>query len=70
MGKMNSENRLCCYFSDNRCILQDVEINELGMCDCQILVPFDEEELSPKREALLARFEQQEREWESADEPN
>lgn len=46
------------------------KLTSWGMCDCQILVPFDEEELSPKREALLARFEQQEREWESADEPN
>lgn len=57
MEKMNCENRLCCYFSEGRCIHREIEINELGMCDCQILVPFDEEELSSKREALLARFE-------------
>lgn len=67
---MNCENRLCCYYSEGRCIHREIEINELGMCDCQILVSLDEEELSPKREALLARFEQQEWEWESADEPN
>lgn len=67
---MNCENRLCCYYSEGRCIHREIEINELGMCDCQILVPLDEGELSPKREELLTRFQLQERQWESAGEPN
>lgn len=54
---MKCANRLCCYYSGGVCLLESVEINELGMCDSQIFVELEEEVLRPKREELSARLE-------------
>lgn len=53
---MHCENKFCCYFFDHTCILQEIEINSLGMCDSQIMVEVEEEQLSQKRKEQLERF--------------
>lgn len=61
---MKCENILCVYYKHSMCILDEVSINELGMCDACIHVSFSEKELSKKRNDLLKRFEKQYKEWE------
>ena len=56
---MECRNDLCVYYSYNSCLLDEIEVNEVGMCASRINVAFTEEELSKKREEALERFERE-----------
>ena len=46
---------LCMYQEDGLCLLKSVEINEFGMCDCAIVPPLPDAQLSDwKRRAREA----------------
>lgn len=55
---MKCENKLCIYFKAGFCILNKIQIDELGMCDSCIRVNLCEHELLPKRLELLEKLEE------------
>ena len=53
---MECRNILCIYYEEGFCSLNEIEINELGMCyDC-IIVDIPEEYLQQKREEALLKL--------------
>lgn len=60
---MKCEYMLCIYHSDNACILDDIEVNSVGMCESCITVNIPEEYVMKERETALARFKAIHDEW-------
>lgn len=61
MGKIRCENSMCIYEKNGLCILDEIEINVLGMCDECILPNFDEKSIkAAKRETLKRILEREE----------
>ena len=50
---MQCENSLCIYRCCGRCILEDVRLNEMGMCSHCIQVRIDEKLLLTEKKKLL-----------------
>ncbi|MDL2280750.1 hypothetical protein LJC10_02685 [Selenomonadales bacterium OttesenSCG-928-I06] len=53
MVRVICENDYCIYWSKEACTLNEIELNEIGLCACGILVKIDEDELKIKRKRLL-----------------
>lgn len=45
---MNCENNFCIYCDEGKCILQNISINNIGMCDECILINLNDEILKEK----------------------
>jgi len=54
---MNCENRFCIYQSKGRCMLDNVSIDNLGMCAECIYPDIDEEILHQAKLKLLENYE-------------
>lgn len=50
---MLCENIFCIYYSDEECILDEIELDVCGCCRSCIYVNIPEKELKKKREELL-----------------
>lgn len=50
---MRCENSFCIYWKENNCILEEITINPIGLCDDCILVNIEEDVLNQKRKELL-----------------
>lgn len=59
MKKVRCENRLCIYYRDNICTVEEIRLNRLGICEDCMEVEFTEQELSENREKLLQQLERQ-----------
>lgn len=55
---MKCELRLCVYWQDDECILNQITIDSLGMCSECILVDIDESILAQAREDFFRRTEE------------
>lgn len=64
------ENVNCIYYFQNYCTLPNIDVNEIGLCMDAILVSFSEEELAPKRKAILDLYAREEALWEEQDRKN
>ncbi len=53
---MKCENKFCIYFSDNECILEEVELDIQGSCTKCIYINLSEKELIIKRNEFLNRM--------------
>ena len=53
---MRCENDFCIYWNDNKCILEEITINNAGICDDCILVNIEEDILKQKREETLNKY--------------
>ena len=47
---MQCENNYCAYWENGECILKNISINVMGMCEECVLVTIDEEKLEKARE--------------------
>jgi len=47
------------YYSDGLCTVDEIAINELGMCDACITVDIPEDYLKEKRDEILEQLEMQ-----------
>lgn len=50
---MKCENKFCIYFSENECMLDEVELDIGGSCKCCIYIKISEKELQEKRNSTL-----------------
>ncbi len=46
---MQCENNYCAYWENGECILKNISINVMGMCEECVLVTIDEEKLEKAR---------------------
>ena len=56
---MTCEYELCIYNRDFSCIVDNPEINSLGMCDVCIIIDIDKKFLEKEKERQLAKFEEE-----------
>ncbi len=49
-------NKLCVYCEDEKCILQEISIGTLGICEEFILVDIEDGILSERKEMMLKRW--------------
>ena len=54
---MKCEQEYCLYNKDNLCILEDTEINSLGMCDTCIMLSQDKTLIKTEKERQLLELE-------------
>ena len=54
---MICENDYCIYWEDNRCILDEIYVNKIGLCESCIYVSIPGEKFKKMREEQLARME-------------
>lgn len=52
---MNCENCFCIYYENGQCLLENISLNILGMCENCVYINIDEEILHKEREKGLAR---------------
>lgn len=52
---MNCENCFCIYYENGQCLLENISLNILGMCENCVTINIDEETLQKEREKGLAR---------------
>jgi len=50
---MQCENEYCVYYKENKCVLEQVEIDSLGMCATCIRISLDESFLLEERKRQL-----------------
>lgn len=55
---MRCENVFCVYCNKEKCILKEISLNEIGMCDCCINVNIPEQELKKYRKTLLKMYDE------------
>lgn len=56
---MYCENDMCVYNDEeNGCMLDEISINSIGMCDSYILLTLEEEDREVIREKMLRQFEE------------
>ena len=55
--KMNCENIFCIYQSKSKCILENVDINNMGMCADCIYPDIDEKLINDAKSELLKKYE-------------
>ncbi len=53
---MNCENTFCIYCDDDKCILEEININSLGRCDACIIINLSDELLRKEKEKLLDKY--------------
>ncbi len=54
---MICENYFCIYWKKNKCILDDIYLNSLGVCESCINISIPDEELDRLRKEQLADIE-------------
>ena len=54
---MICENDYCIYWKDNRCILNEIYVNKIGLCESCIHISIPDDDLKKVREEQLARME-------------
>ena len=54
---MICENDYCIYWHKNRCILDEIYLNSMGVCESCINITIPEKELERLREEQLAKIE-------------
>ena len=52
---MLCENRFCVYCSEDKCRLDEVELDAQGSCKCCVYIEMTEMELQKKRDKVLLR---------------
>ena len=55
---MRCENVFCVYCHKEECILDEISLNEIGLCDCCIIVNVPEEELVKQKRTLLKMYDE------------
>lgn len=60
---MRCEQRFCIYNDEDECLLDEIEVNVIGMCDSFILVPISKKTLKTAKNQLLSEFQEQESNW-------
>lgn len=55
---MNCENNFCIYWSEGKCILENISLDASGRCEDCILVNIDESLLALLRKKLLDKYEE------------
>ena len=56
---MKCEFDYCMYNKDFECMVDDLEINSLGMCDACIVISLDKEFLEKEKQRQLSELESQ-----------
>ena len=56
---MECENSLCIYEKNKKCILDEISVNMLGICDECIYPSIDEELLQDLKNKTLERFKEE-----------
>ncbi len=54
---MNCANKFCIYWSNEKCILDSVSLNFMGMCEDCIYVNISENSLATYRKTLLNKID-------------
>ena len=55
---MNCSNNFCIYWSEGKCLLKKISLDESGKCEECILVDIDESQLAVLRKKLLDKYEE------------
>ncbi len=60
---MNCINKFCIYSDSDKCILEEININSLGICDTQILISLNDDTLKLEKMKLLDRYRGEHEKW-------